>query len=436
MATITKLPSGAYRVRIRRVGVPLITRTFPTKKAAERWSDEQEAALGGAVALPLAIREYREAKNLTLRDLFARYFNSWNHSKKAETTRKGELTKSKPVILHLGDYSIVHINSALIAAYRDTRMSSIGHRGKPLSGDQVRLEMALLCTVMSLAAGEWSLIPSNPCRGVSKPSGVERKRRLSEEEERRLRVALYARSDQKRLTRFVLTAFYTGMRAGEIAKLEKRSLKLDKKQIVLESTKNSESRLIPLSDEMCSVLRHALASSPADSPYIFTSRSRAGGAYVPFSYSSAWRETLKAAGIENLRFHDLRHEFVSRLFEKTQLSDGQIAALSGHKSPQALWRYKHLRSEQMRPVIESHALELVQRDVMQEVEDEIHKAMTDALTAENPDWEWIQRVLGKRTVNKLRKLPGLPSDPAKAKQSTKNAKAPSVTKLAPKPLSK
>lgn len=424
MATITKLPSGAYRVRIRRVGVPLITRTFPTKKAAERWSDEQEAALGGAVALPLAIREYREAKNLTLRDLFTRYFSSWNHSKKAETTRKGELTKSKPVILHLGDYSIVHINSALIAAYRDTRMSSVGHRGKPLSGDQVRLEMALLCTVMSLAAGEWSLIPSNPCRGVSKPSGVERKRRLSDEEERRLRVALYARNDQKRLTRFVLTAFYTGMRAGEIAKLEKRLLKLDKKQIVLESTKNSESRLIPVSDEMCTVLQNALAASPADSPYVFTSRSRQGS-YVPYSYSSAWRETLKAAGIDNLRFHDLRHEFVSRLFEKTQLSDGQIASLSGHKSPQALWRYKHLRSEQMRPVVEAHALELVQRDVMQEVEDEIHTAMTEALTADTPDWDRIQRVLGKRTATKLRKLKDSSPKPNKPdKKPNKNTRDP------------
>jgi integrase len=422
MANITKLPSGSYRVRIRRISAPLITRTFSTRKEAERWSDEQEAALGGAVALPLSVREYREAKNLSLRDLFTRYFNSWNHSKKAETTKTGEAAKSKPIILHLGDYSIVHINSALIAAYRDTRMNSIGHRGKPLSPDQVRLELALLCTVMSLAAGEWSLIPSNPCRGVSKPSGVQRKRRLSEEEERRLRVALYARSDKKRLTRFVLTAFYTGMRAGEIAKLEKRSLKLDKRQILLDSTKNSESRLIPLSDEICNVLRLALEASPAESPYVFTSLSRKGG-YAPYSYSSAWGGTLKAAGIQNLRFHDLRHEFVSRLFEKTQLSDGQIASLSGHKSPQALWRYKHLRSEQMRPVIEAHALELVQRDVMQEVESDIHQAMTDALTADTPDWDRIQQVLGKRTATKLRKLKDAPEKTSKlAKKPNKNTR--------------
>lgn len=426
MASIKKLPSGSYRVRIRRVGVPLITRTFATRKQADRWADEQEAALSGAAALPLSVREYREAKNLTLRDLFTRYFNSWHYSKKAETTKKGELTKSKPLLHQLGDYSIVHVSSTLIAAYRDTRINSIGHRGKPLSGDQVRLEMALLCAVLSLAAGEWELIPSNPCRGVKKPSGEERKRRLSEEEERRLRVALFARNDNKRLSRFVLTAFYTGMRSGEIAKLEKRSLHLDTRQIILEKTKNNETRLIPLSEEMCNVLRNALAAAPDASPYVFSSLSRAGkpGEFQPYGYSSAWRKTLIAADIKNLRFHDLRHEFVSRLFEKTQLSDGQISALSGHKSPQALWRYKHLRSEHMRPVIEAHNLELVQRDVMQGVEDDIQAAMDEAITSKNPDWERIQKTLGKRTTDKLRKLITKPLESRKFTKSNGNTREP------------
>jgi integrase len=263
--------------------------------------------------------------------------------------------------------------------------------------------MSLLCAVLKLAAGEWQIIPSNPCRGIGKPVGEQRKRRLSEEEERQLRVALYARSDNGRLSRFVMTAFYTGMRAGEIAKLEKSAVSLEKKQILLKMTKNSESRLVPISDEMCNVIRGAIDSTPKDSPYVFPSYAN-NGSYSPYDYSGPWRRTLKAAGIGDLRFHDLRHEFVSRLFEKTPLSDGQIAALSGHKSPQALWRYKHLRNEQMRPVIEEHTLQLIQRDVMREVEEDVQAALKEAMHSETPDWEKIRRVIGAKAADRFQKL--------------------------------
>ncbi len=56
--------------------------------------------------------------------------------------------------------------------------------------------------------------------------------------------------------------------------------------------------------------------------------------------------TLKRADIIGLRFHDLRHEAVSRLVE-AGLSDQEVAAISGHKSMQMLKRYTHLRAEDL-----------------------------------------------------------------------------------------
>ena len=50
------------------------------------------------------------------------------------------------------------------------------------------------------------------------------------------------------------------------------------------------------------------------------------------------------AGIDDLRFHDLRHEAISRLFETTDLTDMEIMSISGHKSVQMLRNYTHLRS--------------------------------------------------------------------------------------------
>ena len=57
-----------------------------------------------------------------------------------------------------------------------------------------------------------------------------------------------------------------------------------------------------------------------------------------------WKRTLKALGIENLRWHDLRHEAASRFFEKG-LHPLEVASITGHKSLTMLRRYTHLQPE-------------------------------------------------------------------------------------------
>jgi hypothetical protein len=56
--------------------------------------------------------------------------------------------------------------------------------------------------------------------------------------------------------------------------------------------------------------------------------------------------------------HLTRHEGVSRLFERSTLSDGQIAGLTGHRSAQALWGYRHLRNEHQRGIVNALDLEV------------------------------------------------------------------------------
>ena len=392
-------------MRIRRTGAPLITRTFPTRQAADRWAVDQESALaGGVAALPLSVREYRAAQRMTVNELLDRYFSSSQFRKKTPSTQRGEKDRAPHLRQHLGNYAVPQITGPLIATYRDERLAAITARGTPISPDQVRLEMALLCAMLKLAAGEWNLIPSNPCHGISKPAGQFRERRLSEEEEVALRVALYARNDNRRLARFMLVAFYTGMRAGEVSSLLKSNVLLDKRQIRLAGaqTKNRMPRLIPLSDEMMNVLQNAIDASPKDSPFIFATRTRAG-AYRPYDYGCAWQRTLRRAGIQDLRFHDLRHEFTSRLYEDTDLNDGQIAALTGHRDLDSLARYTHLRTEKLRDTVEAHALELVQRDVMDDVNRKIFTATSEAWMDPHPDWDRIIKILGRHQAQMIRR---------------------------------
>ncbi|OAN46168.1 tyrosine-type recombinase/integrase [Magnetospirillum moscoviense] len=68
---------------------------------------------------------------------------------------------------------------------------------------------------------------------------------------------------------------------------------------------------------------------------------------TPRAFGHAWRDVVKEEGFPDLRWHDLRHEAVSRLFERTDLRDNEIMAISGHLRPEMLTRYTHLRADRL-----------------------------------------------------------------------------------------
>ena len=102
----------------------------------------------------------------------------------------------------------------------------------------------------------------------------------------------------------------------------------------LPQTKNGESRTVPLSAAALAILESQ--ERPAESDVVFPSTGNA--------VRLAWERLKKRAGVEDLRFHDLRHEAISRFFEHG-LSMAEVSAISGHKDPRMLMRYTHLRAE-------------------------------------------------------------------------------------------
>ncbi|MDR8976072.1 tyrosine-type recombinase/integrase [Burkholderia multivorans] len=69
--------------------------------------------------------------------------------------------------------------------------------------------------------------------------------------------------------------------------------------------------------------------------------------YTSDGFKSAWRALVRRVGIQDLHFHDLRHEAVSRLFELGTLDMMEVATISGHKSMQMLKRYTHLKASNL-----------------------------------------------------------------------------------------
>ena len=132
-------------------------------------------------------------------------------------------------------------------------------------------------------------------------------------------------------------ALTTAMRRGELLALCWENIDLHKRVARLDDTKNGERRDIPLS----SVALTAIQTLRGDVPRV--------GRVFPYRQEHVddhWRKALKTANIANLRFHDLRHEATSRLFERG-LNPMEVATITGHKTLQMLKRYTHLRAEDL-----------------------------------------------------------------------------------------
>ena len=105
-------------------------------------------------------------------------------------------------------------------------------------------------------------------------------------------------------------------------------ISISKRIAHLRDTKNGTNRTVPSSYKAVSVLEML----PTKTSYIFATTDTA--------VRLAWPRLTKRAGIHNLHFHDLRHEAISRLFEKGNTIP-EIAAVSGHRTMSQLFRYAH-----------------------------------------------------------------------------------------------
>ncbi|RJL50248.1 site-specific integrase, partial [Pectobacterium carotovorum] len=197
------------------------------------------------------------------------------------------------------------------------------------------LELALLSALYNLAKVEWGTCTSNPVEHVRKPAvSSGRVRRLTSQEERGL--TRYFRGKKPELLAIFRLAIETAMRQGEILSLRWENIDLRLGIAHLPLTKNGSARDVPLSSKARQILKEISDQGHHATGSVFT--------YTSSGFKSAWRIALQSLLIDDLHFHDLRHEAISRLFELGTLNVMEVAAISGHKSMNMLKRYTHLRA--------------------------------------------------------------------------------------------
>jgi integrase len=344
MASIFRTEAGTWRADVRKRGFPAQRKSFRTKRDAEDWARRVEDEIVRGVFIVRST-----AERTTVKQALQRYLREVSPTKKTGAAR--EAIPANALAAELGSYALAAVTSEVVATYRDNRLATVSKKtGKPLSAYTVRLELALLSHMFTVAIQEWGMgLTYNPVRNIRKPAAPKgRNRRLSREDEKRLLVAC-DKCNNPFLKQIVVLGIETSMRKGEILGLRRQDVDLKTRVAIAWDTKDPTGRApgmraVPLTERAAAVLRLAL-----DDPYprppgcdlVFYGE--AGGRY---HFEEAWETARVGAGLIGLRFHDLRHEAVSRLVE-SGLRDQEVAAISGHKSMQMLNRYTHLRAQDL-----------------------------------------------------------------------------------------
>ena len=195
-------------------------------------------------------------------------------------------------------------------------------------------DLILIKHCIKIARLEWGVpMPNNPVDAVRIPNGIKRReRRLRDGEYDALMQAALKSCKNTLIWPMVDFAIETGMRRSEILSLRWENLSDQERIASLPDTKNGSKRDVPLTLKAAKVI----ANLPAHTENIFPTSD--------YAVRHAWDRLIKRASIEDLKFHDLRHEAVSRFFEMG-LSVPEVALISGHKDYRMLARYTHMTAE-------------------------------------------------------------------------------------------
>ena len=345
MATFDKHTANdgkiTYRVRIRMKGCPLQTASFERLTDARRWAQQTETAIREGRYF-----KTRKAQRHTLAELIDRYLVDILPRKSPGNinAQRGQLTWWRE---QLGARTLADLTPPLLAEYRDKLAA--GYPGTERRGPATVVRyLAALSHCLSVAVKEYQWLDDSPLRKVSKPKEPCGRVRFLSAEERAALLTACEVSPNPYLFPVVVLALSTGMRAGEIMNLEWRDVDLARGWLTLRETKNGTMRGVPLAGKALDLVKeHARIRRRLDTPLLFPGNNPG----KPVDLRAPWNTAVKRAGIQDFRFHDLRHSAASYL-AMNGASLNEIAAVLGHKTLSMVQRYAHLSESHQTGVVE------------------------------------------------------------------------------------
>lgn len=323
MASFRKNKTGKWEVQIARKGVRR-GGTFETKAEATRWANQIEGEILGGK---------KGAVDKSFGDLLERYQKEVVPTKGGshiEDKRIAKLLKDKISKIRLKDLDASHI-----AAWRD-------NRSKEVAPATVNRDLSTMSAALTRAVKEWKWLDHNPCKDVAFPKPPPgRDRRITDDEIDRILLCAGYQYDEKpesvraRTAAAFLFAIETAMRDGEIATLTMDNIFVEKRYAALR-TRDADGynkRNVPLSREAVRII----SQMDVKEGLLFGLTAQ--------QISATFQRLKGACMIENLTFHDTRHEAVTRLAQKLDVLD--LARVTGHKNINQLRTYYNATATQI-----------------------------------------------------------------------------------------
>lgn len=369
MATIRQR-GGVFEAVVKRKNLLAkpVSRTFDTEAQATEWAAAIEHALDQGIVPQTLIEPATPTIAHAVRGFI-----------QARAVKYTEQAVLSTVVLSVGSEKLEQVTKQWALAWIERMKVE-----ENLSPSTIQHRVGALRRCLDWAADN-SMLPLNTLRllprgfatyndreaGQAKQKGGQRKvatkraRRLEGDEEQKIRGVLAGqkREDRERplklehapaLRLLFELALETCMRLSEMYTLEVSQVDLGKRTIFLDRTKNGETRQVPLTSVALKALRAYLKThkearlfpwwrGPQSEPKAdYDERRRCTS-----QLSAQWRRIVVYARIEDLHFHDLRHEGTSRLFERTTLTDTEIQKITGHLDPDMLLVYANLRGSKL-----------------------------------------------------------------------------------------
>ncbi len=320
MASYRKF-KGKWQVQVRRKGHKSMSKSFFYRKDAETWARTIERKLDNGCE----IIDKSMLSTTSLADLLIKYRDTITIKKRrcnVETYSIDAFLRHKYSKLMLSE-----ITPKTFASYRDERLKKV----KPST---VAREFTIYKHAFQVAINEWDIpLGSNPLHKVKLPKYDDKRSRRLEAGELDTMISYCKAQQQPELLSVIILAIESGMRRGELLRLSKEHYNAEARTLLIPLTKSGHPRTIPLTSKAANIIDNV---RPTHKVY---SKSTEG-------FMSAWQMLIKKTGIVDLRFHDLRHEAISRFFEMG-LSVPEVALISGHRDYRMLQRYTHLKPEQV-----------------------------------------------------------------------------------------
>lgn len=314
-----------WQARVRKKGQPVQVKTFDKKSQAQAWARQIESEIDRGVFVSRS-----EAEQTTLSGAIEEYIKDVTPHLHGSA---GAVSSLRQIEKYMGAYSLAALTPVLINEYRDARLASV-------SPTTVRHDLACLSRVLSWLEKE---------RQIYLPLGNVVKRirlpRPNRGRERRLEAGEYdrlmeeARAYGGDMPHIIPWAIESGMRREKIINMRWEHIDWDRHVLLIPSLPGEKPVPVrlPLSDSALAILRLLEGRQPEGAIWAMTS---------PNSVSKAFAVIRERAGLEDIHFHDLRHEATSRLFE-LGLNAMEVSAITGHKTLEMLKRYTQLRPEDL-----------------------------------------------------------------------------------------